>query len=103
MMPPTSGNRESASSSEEWETTLQKQSEKILVEVGELEACLSCPSDVEGIIDHFSKKAWDHEGRRRFVFIKTKEGNLVADVRQHAILRQRQDTDYGSSQRSSST
>ena len=31
---------------------------------------------------------------RRFAFVKRKEGHMVADIRQHAILRKRQDTDY---------
>ena len=33
-------------------------------------------------------------GHRRFVVVKTKEGNLVADVRPYAVMRERVDTDY---------
>ena len=34
------------------------------------------------------------EGTEGFVSVKTKEGNQVANVRQYALLRERQDADY---------
>ena len=67
--------------------------EEILVEVGTLEAYVLCPTDVAGVMDELAKKACDQEGRRKFVFIKTKEGNLVADVKRYAIYRARIDAD----------
>ena len=50
-----------------------------------------CPTDVEGIIRAFGWKACAYEGRRWFVSIRTKEGNLVANVRQYAVLWATQD------------
>ena len=41
--------------------------------------------------DNLTWKACDHRGRRRFVSVKTKQGNLVANVGQYAMLRERQD------------
>ena len=64
------------------------------MEVEELEIYLSCPTDVEGIIDALAWKVCDHEERRRFVAIRTGEGTLVADVRQYAMLRRKQDAEY---------
>ena len=66
----------------------------ILVEVGQLEAYLLCRTDLTGIVEVLAKNACDREWHRRFVFVKTKEGHLVADVEQHAIMRDRMDLDY---------
>ena len=61
------------------------------MEVGEFEAYLFCPADVTGMVD------------RRFVFVKTKEGHLVADGRPYSIMRERMETDYQWSSRRSSS
>ena len=50
---------------------------------------------MEGVIDLLAWKACDH---RRFASVKAKEGNLVANVRQCAMLRERQDADFRESQ-----
>ena len=63
------------------------------MEVEELETDLLCPADVEGITDALAWKACDHEGRRRFAAIRTREGTLVADVRQYAMLGRSQDAE----------
>ena len=76
------------------EDYLTKKSEEILVEVGELEAHLLCPTDVTGIVDVLAKNACDQVRRRRFVFVKTKEGHLVAGMRQRAFMRARMEPDY---------
>ena len=47
-----------------------------------------------GIVDVLAKNASDREKQRRFVFVKTKRGHLVANVRQYAIIRARMQTDY---------
>ena len=45
-------------------------------------------------MDLLAWKACYHRGSRRFVSVTiTKEGNLVANVRQYAMLRERQDAD----------
>ena len=41
-----------------------------------------------GVVDVLAKNACDQEGHRSFVFVKTKEGHLVADVRQYATVRE---------------
>ena len=46
------------------------------------------------VIDLLAWKACDH---RRFASVKAKEGNLVANVRQCTMLRERQDADFGES------
>ena len=68
--------------------------ENVQVKVGELETYLLCPTDVESIIDGLAWKACDHEGRKRFVSVRTKERILVANVRPHAMLRRRQGEEY---------
>ena len=78
----------------EMENDPTKVSEEILVEVGELEAYLLCPTDVMGIVDFLAKNACGEEGHRRLVFVKSKEGYLVVDMRRHAILRARMESDY---------
>ena len=37
-----------------------------------------------GIVDVQAKNVCDQEGRRRFVFVESEDGNLVADMRQYA-------------------
>ena len=76
------------------EYNLMEISEEIPVEVGTLEACVLCPTDVAGIVDNLAKQARDQEGRRKFVLTKTKKGNQVADVRQHARYRARTEADF---------
>ena len=78
-------------------------SEEIPVEVEELEAYLIDPTDVAGIITVLAKNACDGGGNRRFVFIKRKEGHLVPYVRQFAIVREGQATDYKKNSKISSS
>ena len=79
-MPITSGIR--------WiENYFAKVTEEILVEVGELEAYMLCPTDVTGIVDVLAKTAGGQERHRRFVFVRTKEGKLVTSIGQDAIMR----------------
>ena len=52
-----------------------------------MEACLSWPADVTGIVDILATYACDQEGRRSFVFVKTND--FEADARQYAIMRAR--------------
>ena len=77
---------------ERMEDFLARRREKVLVEVEVLETHLSCPTDVEGVIGVLAWKACDHEGRRRAM--RTREGTLVANVGQYAMLRGRQDAEY---------
>ena len=69
----------------EMEDYLTKRSAEILMEVGELEAYLLCPTDVTGIVDVGAQKVCFRQNQRR-----TFGGN----VRQYAIMRGRMDTDY---------
>ena len=57
-----------------------------LVELGESEAYLLCLTDVTGIVEVQAKNACHQEGHRRFVFVKTSEGNMVADMMQYATM-----------------
>ena len=57
----------------EMEHYLARKSEDVLVKEGDLEAYLSCPTDVEGIINLLAWKACDHRGRKRFVSNKIRE------------------------------
>ena len=43
-------------------------------------------TDAEGIIGVSAWSACDHEGRRRFVTVKTEEPTLVAKVKQYAMM-----------------
>ena len=54
---------------------------------------LVMPNRCEGR-DLLAWEACDHRGHRKFVSVTTKEGNLVGNVRQYAILRERQGADY---------
>ena len=45
-------------------------------------------------VDVLAKNTFGQEGRRRFVFVKGNEGNLVADARQYTIMRPRTEKDY---------
>ena len=78
----------------EMEDNFTRKSDEILVEVREWEAHLWCPTDVTGIVHVLTKNACDREEHRRSIFVQTMEGNLVADVRQCAIMRGRMGTDY---------
>ena len=71
------------------ENYLTRKSEVILVEVWELKVYLLCPTDVTGVVDVLAKNACDREEHRGFVFVKSKEGHLVADVRHDAIMREK--------------
>ena len=89
VMPEIRGN---ASSSEGMEDYLTR-GQRILVEVEELEAYLLSPTDVTGIVNVLAKHACNQKGHRRCAFVKRKEGHMVADIRQYAILRERPETD----------
>ena len=65
--------------------------EGIIVEVEEWETCLCGPSDVAGIIAALAKNACDGGGYRRFVLIKTSEGDVVAAAVRDAALQENQD------------
>ena len=67
--------------------------EEILVEVEQLETEVLDPFEVAGTITVLAKNACDGGGYRSFVFIKRKEGNSVAAVRQHAALRENPERD----------
>ena len=49
------------------EDYLARKREDIWVKVGELEAHLLCPTEVEGVLDLLAWKACDHRGHRKFV------------------------------------
>ena len=69
--------------------------QRSLVEVEEFQAHSLCPTDVWRVLFNvLAKNACNQGGCRSFVFIKRKEGHLVADVRQYqdAILREGQET-----------
>ena len=68
--------------------------ESILVAVGKLESYLVAPSDVVGIITVMAETACDGGGYRRFLFINSWEGNLVASARQHAALQENLERDH---------
>ena len=66
----------------EMEDYLTKRSAEILMEVGELEAYLLCPTGVTGIVDVGAQKVCFRQNQRRTL------------GRQSAIMRGRMDTDY---------
>ena len=67
--------------------------QRILVEVEELEAYLLCQTDVTVLSMSWPSMRANQKGHRRCAFVKRKEGHMVADMRQYAILRERQETD----------
>ena len=48
----------------------------------------------DGYVNVLAKHACNQKGHRRCAFVKRKEGHMVADIGQYAILRERQETDY---------
>ena len=67
------GSHKTVPSLKGWNITWQEEGETVLAEVEKLETNLSCPADVEGVIDVLAWKACDREGRRRYVAIRTRE------------------------------
>ena len=79
----------------EMEDYLTRRSEVILVEVRELEAYVFCPTDVMGYCRLSGLECVHNQERQiKCVFVKTKEGNMVADVGQYAMMRKRMQTNY---------
>ena len=51
-------------------------------------------TDAEGVVDVLVRSACDQLGRRRYATLKVEKTTLVANVKQHAVIRAMQDEEY---------
>ena len=84
------GRRKTELSSSRWWCTWPEK-HNVLVHVEELETYILSSTDADGILDVSAWNAYDHRRRRRLIALKTMEATLVANAKQYATMRARQD------------
>ena len=75
-------------------TCLSRERQNVFVEMKEMENHILSLTNRERIIGVLVWSACDREGRRRFVAVKREKTMLVANMKQYAMMRARQEEAY---------
>ena len=70
---------------------LAREWQDVFVEMEEMEKHILSPVDTEGIIGVLAWSACEHPGRRRLVAVEREKTTLVANAKQYAMMRAKQE------------